>query len=126
MESPKEPTIIANGLNDEQLATWIEEKHFSLNRLRELRESKAELEGQLALIDARIEACTAKAAIDISNQPATMGDFFKEAEKKIKFTSEPGGVNVIYHETLVKALRIELDGLRRKIVMNEIVANHSS
>lgn len=126
MESPKEPTIIANGLNDEQLAAWIEDKHFSLNRLRELRESKAELEGQLALINERIEACAPQAAIDISNQPATMDDFFKEAEKKIKFTSEPGGVNVIYHETLVKALRIELDGLRRKIVMNEIVANQGS
>ncbi|HGH4615025.1 TPA: hypothetical protein ACJIWM_000754 [Enterobacter bugandensis] len=126
MESPKEPTIIANGLNDEQLAAWIEDKHFSLNRLRELRESKAELEGQLALIDERIQACAAQAAIDISNQPASIDDFFKEAEKKIKFTSEPGGVNVIFHETMVKALRIELDGLRRKIVMNEIVANHGS
>ncbi|MDR9964084.1 hypothetical protein KIF59_20960 [Enterobacter cloacae subsp. cloacae] len=30
-------------------------------------------------------------AIDISSQPATMDDFFKEAKKKIKFTSEPGG-----------------------------------
>lgn len=124
MESPKEPTIIANGLNDEQLAAWIEGKHFSLNRLRELRESKAELEGRLALIDERIQACAAQAAIDISNQPASMDDFFKEAEKKIKFTSEPGGVNLIFHETMVKALRIELDGLRRKIVMNEIVTNH--
>lgn len=126
MESPKEPTIIANGLNDEQLAEWIADKHFSLNRLRELRASKAELEGQLVLIDERIEAFTAQATIDISNEPATMDDFFTEAEKKIKFTSEPGGVNVIYHETLVKALRIELDGLRRMIVMNEIVANHGS
>lgn len=126
MESPKEPTIIANGLNDEQLAAWIEGKHFSLNRLRELRESKRELEGQLALINERIEACVTQATINIAKQQATMGDFFREAEKKIKFTSEPGGVNVIYHETLVKALRIELDGLRRKIVMNEIVANHGS
>lgn len=126
MESPKEPTIIANGLNDEQLAEWIADKHFSLNRLRELRASKAELEGQLVLIDERIEAFTAQATIDISNEPATMDDFFTEAEQKIKFTSEPGGVNVIYHETLVKALRIELDGLRRMIVMNEIVANHGS
>lgn len=126
MESAKEPTIIANGLNDEQLAAWIADKHLSLSRLRELRESKAELESQLALIDERIKACAVQAAIDISNQPATMDDFFKEAEKKIKFTSEPGGVNVIYHETLVKALRIELDGLRRQIVMNEIVANQGS
>ncbi|MBG0626435.1 hypothetical protein I4P27_18605 [Enterobacter roggenkampii] len=126
MESPKEPTIIANGLNDEQLAAWIADKHFSLNRLRELRASKTELEGQLVLIDERIKAFTAQATIDISNEPATMDDFFTEAEEKIKFTSEPGGVNVIYHETLVKALRIELDGLRRKIVMNEIVANQGS
>ncbi|MCK6988924.1 hypothetical protein [Enterobacter asburiae] len=126
MESPKEPTIIANGLNDEQLAAWIADKHLSLSRLRELRESKAELEGQLALINERIEASVAQATINIANQPATMSDFFREAEKKIKFTSEPGGVNVIYHETLVKALRIELDGLRRKIVMNEIVANQGS
>lgn len=123
MESPKEPTIIANGLNDEQLAAWIADKHLSLSRLRELRESKADLEGQLALINERIEACVPQATINIANQPATMCDFFREAEKKIKFTSEPGGVNVIYHETMVKALRIELDGLRRKIVMNEIVAN---
>lgn len=126
MESPKEPTIIANGLNDEQLAAWISDKHLSLSRLRELRESKAELEGQLALINERIEACVAQATINIADQPANMGDFFREAEKKIKFTSEPGGVNVIFHETMVKALRIELDGLRRKIVMNEIVANHGS
>lgn len=126
MESPKEPTIIANGLNDEPLAAWIADKHFSLNRLRELRASKTELEGQLVLIDERIKAFTAQATIDISNEPATMDDFFTEAEEKIKFTSEPGGVNVIYHETLVKALRIELDGLRRKIVMNEIVANQGS
>ncbi|EOZ3046467.1 MULTISPECIES: hypothetical protein [Enterobacter] len=126
MESPKEPTIIANGLNDEQLAAWIADKHLSLSRLRELRESKAELEGQLTLINERIEACVAQATINIENQPATMGDFFSEAERKIKFTSEPGGVNVIYHETLVKALRIELDGLRRQIVMNEIVANQGS
>ncbi|QGW89415.1 hypothetical protein EAAEB30_08735 [Enterobacter asburiae] len=84
------------------------------------------MEGQLVLIDERIEAFTAQATIDISNEPATMDDFFTEAEKKIKFTSEPGGVNLIYHETLVKALRIELDGLRRMIVMNEIVANHGS
>ncbi|KUQ86086.1 hypothetical protein [Enterobacter genomosp. O] len=126
MESPKEPTIIANGLNDEQLAAWIADKHLSLSRLRELRESKAELEGQLALINEQIEACAVGATIEVVNQPATMDDFFKEAEKKIKFTSEPGGVNVIFHETMVKALRIELDGLRRKIVMNEIVANHCS
>lgn len=126
MESPKEPTIIANGLNDEQLAAWIADKHLSLNRLRELRESKAELEGQLALINERIEACAVGATIEVVNQPATMDDFFKEAEKKIKFTSEPGGVNLIFHETMVKALRIELDGLRRKIVTNEIVANHCS
>lgn len=126
MESPKEPTIIVNGLNDEQLAAWFADKHFSLSRLRELRESKAELEGQLALINERIEACAAQATIDIVSQPGSMDDFFKEAEKKIKFTSEPGGVNLIYHETMVKALRIELDGLRRKIVMNEIVANQSS
>lgn len=126
MESPKEPTIIANGLNDEQLAAWIADKHLSLSCLRELRVSKAELEGQLALINERIEACVAQATINIADQPATMGDFFREAEKKIKFTSEPGGVNVIFHETMVKALRIELDGLRRKIVMNEIVANHGS
>ncbi|AKM87116.1 hypothetical protein ACP3PD_07385 [Enterobacter ludwigii] len=126
MESPKVPTIIANGLSNEQLAAWIESKHFSLNRLRELRESKAELEGQLALINEQIEVCADQAAIDISNQPTTMDDFFQEAEKKIKFTSKPGGVNVIYHETLVKALRIELDGLRRQIVMNEIVVNHGS
>lgn len=126
MESPKEPTIIANGLNDEQLAAWIADKHLSLSRLRELRESKAELEGQLTLINERIEACVAQATINIENQPATMGDFFSEVERKIKFTSEPGGVNVIYHETLVKALRIELDGLRRQIVMNEIVANQGS
>lgn len=126
MESPKEPTIIANGLNDEQLAAWIADKHLSLSRLRELRESKAELEGQLALINERIEACVAQATINIADQLATMGDFFREAEKKIKFTSEPGGVNVIFHETMVRALRIELDGLRRKIVMNEIVANHGS
>ncbi|HEC2568060.1 TPA: hypothetical protein R2K66_000935 [Raoultella ornithinolytica] len=33
------------------------------------------------------------------------------------------GVDRVYHDTMVKALRIELDGLRRKIVMNEIVAN---
>lgn len=32
-------------------------------------------------------------------------------------------VSRVYHDTMVKALRIELDGLRRKIVMNEIVAN---
>lgn len=126
MESPKEPTIIANGLNDEQLAAWIADKHLSLSRLRELRESKAELEGQLALINERIEACAVGATIEVVNQPATMDDFFKEAEKKIKFTSEPGGVNMIFHETMVKALRIELDGLRRKIVTNEIVANHCS
>ncbi|HFK5649885.1 TPA: hypothetical protein ACG0A1_004038 [Enterobacter ludwigii] len=126
MESPKEPTIIANGLNDEQLAAWIADKHLSLSRLRELRESKAELEGQLALINERIEACAVGATIEVVNQPATMDDFFKEAEKKIKFTSEPGGVNLIFHETMVKALRIELDGLRRKIVTNEIVANHCS
>lgn len=126
MESPKEPTIIANGLNDEQLAAWIADKHLSLSRLRELRESKAELESQLALINEQIEACAVGATIEVVNQPATMDDFFKEAEKKIKFTSEPGGVNVIFHETMVKALRIELDGLRRKIVMNEIVANHCS
>lgn len=126
MESTKEPTIIANGLNDEQLAAWIADKHLSLSRLRELRVSKAELEGQLALINERIEACVAQATINIAEQPATMGDFFRGAEKKIKFTSEPGGVNVIFHETMVKALRIELNGLRRKIVMNEIVANHGS
>ncbi|WP_316992606.1 hypothetical protein [Enterobacter ludwigii] len=126
MESPKEPTIIANGLNDEQLAAWIADKHLSLSRLRELRESKAELEGQLALINERIKACAVGATIEVVNQPATMDDFFKEAEKKIKFTSEPGGVNLIFHETMVKALRIELDGLRRKIVTNEIVANHCS
>ncbi len=126
MESPKEPTIIANGLNDEQLAAWIADKHLSLSRLRELRESKAKLEGQLALINERIEACAVGATIEVVNQPATMDDFFKEAEKKIKFTSEPGGVNLIFHETMVKALRIELDGLRRKIVTNEIVANHCS
>ncbi|KJM19324.1 hypothetical protein SS15_02130 [Enterobacter roggenkampii] len=113
-------------MNDEQLAAWIADKHLSLSRLRELRESKAELEGQLTLINERIEACVAQATINIENQPATMGDFFSEAERKIKFTSEPGGVNVIYHETLVKALRIELDGLRRQIVMNEIVANQGS
>ncbi|MGX5108017.1 hypothetical protein ACWKYD_04315 [Enterobacter cloacae] len=112
MKSAKEPTIIANGLNDEQLAAWIEEKHFSLNRLRELRESKAELEGQLALIDERIEACTAQATIDVVNRPATRDDYFKEAEKKIKFTSEPGGVNLIYHETMVKALRLEIEELK--------------
>ena len=126
MESPKEPTIIANGLNDEQLAAWIADKHLSLSRLHELRESKAELEGQLALINERIEACAVGATIEVVNQPATMDDFFKEAEKKIKFTSEPGGVNLIFHETMVKALRIELDGLRRKIVTNEIVSNHCS
>lgn len=123
MESAKEPTIIANGLNDEQLAAWIEGKYFSLNRLRELRESKAELEGQLALIDERIEACAAQATIDIVNQPATMDDFFEEAKKKIKFTSEPGGVNVIYHETTVKCLRIEIERLKHKIAISEIVAN---
>lgn len=33
------------------------------------------------------------------------------------------GVDRVYHETMVKALRIELDGLRRQIVINEIVAN---
>ncbi|HBY5919891.1 TPA: hypothetical protein MIZ65_11435 [Klebsiella pneumoniae] len=33
------------------------------------------------------------------------------------------GVDRIYHDTMVKALRIELDRLRRQIVMNEIVAN---
>lgn len=33
------------------------------------------------------------------------------------------GVDRVYHDAMVKALRIELDGLRRKIVMNEIVAN---
>ncbi|EMB9091255.1 hypothetical protein ACFGUA_003322 [Klebsiella michiganensis] len=33
------------------------------------------------------------------------------------------GVDRVYHETMVKALRIELDWLRRQIVMNEIVAN---
>lgn len=33
------------------------------------------------------------------------------------------GVSRAYHDTMVKALRIELDGLRRKIVMNKIVAN---
>lgn len=126
MESPKEPTIIANGLNDEQLAAWIADKHLSLSRLRGLRESKAQLEGQLTIINERLEGCVAEATINIANQPTTMGDFFREAEKKIKFTSEPGGVNLIYHETMVKALRIELDGLRRKIVMNEIVANHGS
>lgn len=98
MESPKEPSIITNGLNDEQLAH----------------------------IDEKIESYTAQAAINIPNKPASMEDFFKEAEKKIKFTSEPGGVNVIYHEAMVKALRIQLDGLRRKIVMNEIVANQGS
>lgn len=123
MESPKEPTIIANGLNDEQLATWIADKNFSLNRLRELRESKADLEGRLALIDEQIEACTAQAAITIVSQPATMHDFFGEAEKKIKFTSEPGGVNVIYHETTVKCLRIEIERLKHKIAISEIVAN---
>ncbi len=32
-------------------------------------------------------------------------------------------VSRVYHDTMVKALRIELDGLRRKILMNEIVAN---
>ncbi|MEK8638196.1 hypothetical protein P2R57_09175 [Escherichia coli] len=32
-------------------------------------------------------------------------------------------VSRVYHDTMVKALRIELDGLRRKIVMNKIVAN---
>lgn len=35
-------------------------------------------------------------------------------------------VSRVYHDTMVKALRIELDGLRRKIVMNKIVANQGS
>lgn len=33
------------------------------------------------------------------------------------------GVDRVYHDTMVKALRIELDGLRRKIVMNEIITH---
>lgn len=123
MESPKEPTIIANGLNDEQLAAWIADKHLSLSRLRELRESKAELEGQLAFINERIEACVAQSTINIANQPATMGDFFRGAEQKTKFTSEPGGVNVIYHETTVKCLRIEIERLKHKIAISEIVSD---
>lgn len=33
------------------------------------------------------------------------------------------GVDRVYHDTMVKALRIELERLRGQIVINEIVAN---
>ncbi len=45
MESTKNQRSLPTVLNDEQLAAWIEEKHFSLNRLRELRESKSRAGG---------------------------------------------------------------------------------
>ena len=102
-------------MNEQNLKHVIALLLEDAKRLQQI-EPNAGTEARILLAKQALKTCRAQAPC----RTAIM-NFMANALLPLQCNGEK--VCRVYHDTMVKALRLELDGLRRKIVMNEIVTN---
>ncbi|WP_449567063.1 hypothetical protein [Lelliottia nimipressuralis] len=64
----KEPKIVAEGLTNEQLYSWMKDKAQKASALEAALAEKQQIEQVLAEVESRIELLTSEAAIEVLQQ----------------------------------------------------------